>query len=351
MMRINLTTQQILQAIRVGVLLAFVLILVIKTAEAAVFQSQTNSPASETVNGAGGSAIAQELGTGIYGSLSAVQVYIDSITEASLQDTNNALVSLIEASVGSSWNATGTQVALYRYYASSTVGGASTTIRQIFSRASSTAPYDFYNVPYQLDPSKYYFLAFTTSQFTSKDFKGSDNSNAYSRGEVWVRIAGGNWTTPGITLKDLYFILSDSRDPPFLVPDQPSPSSTLTACSDEQGFLAESSCQMFTFLFVPNADSITNLTSKRSELLAKAPFGYFTLAKTKWDSLSVSATGTPAVEVAFMSSSLPLLDFAETESMVGSISMDLIRDVVKWALWFGFLGYLVFRIMGLFKAV
>jgi hypothetical protein len=103
----------------------------------------------------------------------------------------------------------------------------------------------------------------------------------------------------------------------------PTGTSTLTAtCDPNSGFVNNSLCNIFVFLFVPSQDALNNFSLLKTSYQNKPPFGYFTSIET---SLSGLQNGTSSIVL--MSSSTFVAFNAEFQPL---------RDGLSWLFWFIF---------------
>jgi len=130
-------------------------------------------------------------------------------------------------------------------------------------------------------------------------------------------------------------------------------SSVTNLSKTDWGYFGNAIRDVLLFFFYPQQDAINQLVSAKDDLLAKAPFGYFNSAQTSLNDLSYVATSSPSgnMLIKFKSTAtttLKLLDLSQTNTLVGSGSMGLIRNLAKYGLYLFFLVYLFLRIAHLF---
>ena len=113
----------------------------------------------------------------------------------------------------------------------------------------------------------------------------------------------------------------------------PAPTSTITTstpvqitCDPNDPFYQYSMCKMFTYLFVPNPDSLNKFAQLGDEIQNKPPLGYFTQIKNVLS--GVNASGTPVFDIG---------NYSAFSGIFGPL-----RTGISWLLWL-FFGVVIFN--------
>jgi len=136
---------------------------------------------------------------------------------------------------------------------------------------------------------------------------------------------------------------------------------TTTPTSTEGSILTESCdnvfCKVLTFLFITNpfvvnehvgpVSAWSSINDLVDVMRNKVPFSYFFSLKEKIENISLTATNSPvlsiSVDIGTSTMNGKILDFSETENLIGSDTMDMIREYSSYAIWILFVGYIIFR--------
>jgi len=112
-------------------------------------------------------------------------------------------------------------------------------------------------------------------------------------------------------------------------------------------------CNVLVGLFYPSQNAITQFSNVQNELMTKSPFGYFTLARQKFLTIDVEEESAPIlsanVNFGQGNTELKIFDMAETADVVGTSGMTLIYNLIKYAVWLGFLGFCYHEVKRIFN--
>lgn len=124
-----------------------------------------------------------------------------------------------------------------------------------------------------------------------------------------------------------------------------------TATSTDFGILGNFFRDVLVWLFYPT-NGLDYFTSVKNNLMLKAPFAYYTSAKTILEGLSISNGTSPSlsIDVAGIGNDLKILNFSDTTTYAGQTAMTMFRNLIKYGLYLFLLIYYFFRIIHIFKA-
>lgn len=121
-------------------------------------------------------------------------------------------------------------------------------------------------------------------------------------------------------------------------------------------------CQAFTFLFMPNQNTLDQFASLKDEMALKAPFAIFTGVADAWNNVEINATNTPSVSIDFAStgvasgtpfaSVLPTWNaFSSTtiKTYLSDTQIDLFKALITLALWVLYAQSSYYKLLGIFN--
>jgi hypothetical protein len=138
---------------------------------------------------------------------------------------------------------------------------------------------------------------------------------------------------------------------PFISPSIPATTTEafLGECSSF-GWPMNWLCDVYNFLFIPNATVLNNFMNAKDDFLYQAPAGYLTLFIDEWNDISISSSSTPSITMQ--------VDFGNGLTDIKIFDMTLLPENLRilihtfctWGLWIFFLIYLYWNIKGLFQS-
>jgi len=124
------------------------------------------------------------------------------------------------------------------------------------------------------------------------------------------------------------------------------------SCDPDSGVFSFSLCSLFYFLFVPSDSAVQSFMSVKDTLMTKSPFSYLSQAKDSIDSISLSSTTPPQLDLSFDmgqgSTTFSMLNFKTTDDMFGSGTRLIFYNFVKYLIYLVYLFYLYHRITAIF---
>lgn len=117
---------------------------------------------------------------------------------------------------------------------------------------------------------------------------------------------------------------------------------------------ANSMCQVFGFMFIPNTQSLTDFANMPSDLQNKFPFAWGIQVKNLFNSLAASSTAnypditygigtsTPGYENQIIGSSLSIANGTTIQKLAPDSTWSLLRTIMGYMLWIAF-AYFVYR--------
>lgn len=121
-------------------------------------------------------------------------------------------------------------------------------------------------------------------------------------------------------------------------------------------------CQAFTFLFMPNQNTLDQFASLKDEMALKAPFAIFTGVADAWNNVEINATNTPSISIDFsstgvasgtpFSSVLPNWNaFSSTtiKTYLSDTQIDLFKALITLALWVLYAQSSYYKLLGIFN--
>lgn len=129
------------------------------------------------------------------------------------------------------------------------------------------------------------------------------------------------------------------------------PTAPVEVANEDKGFWGN----LFYWLFVPKGETLTEFLEVKNTMMNKAPFGYWTLAKQEYSKITTSSSTAPVLNLKVnglnqSETNINMLNFQQTENLVGTTTMTLLYNIIKYSLLIGLIYYLFSRITNLFTA-
>ncbi len=160
-----------------------------------------------------------------------------------------------------------------------------------------------------------------------------------------------NWTA---WLQTSPEIKSNEATPNFFSVGTSTIPTDLDFTDEDFGLLGNYFRDVIVWAFYPSQTSLNSFLGVRDDLMLKAPFGYYTEAKSIFSDITVFSGDTPSldVDIDFGNGDEPfaVLSFSGLETMIGSGSMTMLRNLMKYALYIFLLFYFYIRITSIFKS-
>lgn len=155
-------------------------------------------------------------------------------------------------------------------------------------------------------------------------------------------------TTPSISH---YFIVGTST--PFISVATNTPPNMPDFTDHDFGLLGNMFRDVIVWLFNPSQNAINFFTEIKDNLMTKSPFGYYTLARNKMTSISLASASSPTLTLVTHlgggTQNMTLFDMSAMASSVGSTSMTLMYNLLKYSAWLGFLAFCYHEIKKIFS--
>ena len=190
-------------------------------------------------------------------------------------------------------------------------------------------------------------------------FSASQEEGSFSRTKV---LSEGNYSWNYYLLDSTTSATSSPSDTTNFIVGTSTPylvaTSTFPSIPDFEnqdfGLLGNMFRDVIAWLFYPSQNAIEAFTNVRTELMEKSPFGYFTLAREKMLAINLSSASAPVLTVSANfgngNTNMKLFDMSETADVVGSTGMTLIYNIIKYAVWLGFLAFCYHEVKRIFSS-
>lgn len=125
-----------------------------------------------------------------------------------------------------------------------------------------------------------------------------------------------------------------------------------TSCDSTSNLFTNSLCNLFYFLFIPSQSALNSFISLKDTMLIKAPFNYYQDTKDIINGIHLSSSTEPILNLNLnfgngTTTSLAMMNYPATASLVGQSSMDLIYNLMRFTIWIYLLIYVYHRITGI----